>query len=73
MSQTKTHSWFEVFSNIAIGMAINTVAQYIVFPLIGMSATHAQQIAIVVIFTIISIARQYILRRFWNWIMVRSA
>lgn len=64
--QSKTRSWKEAWINIAIGYSINFVANLLVFPMFGYNVTVHDNLIIGVIFTFISLARQYIVRRFMN-------
>jgi uncharacterized membrane protein (DUF485 family) len=64
--QTKLGSFVEAWANIAVGFAINFTANMIVLPVFGFDVTAGQAFGIGVIFTVISLARSYILRRFFN-------
>ena len=64
--QTKLGSLVESVVNIIIGFVINVTAQYLVFPLFGMYIAFSQNLMIAVIFTFISLARSYVLRRVFN-------
>lgn len=66
MSQTKLGSWLEAWANIAVGFAINWVANMAVLPLFGFYVTGSQAFHIGLIFTAISLARSYVLRRTFN-------
>jgi len=68
MSQTKTQSLLESFANIAIGYLVALAAQFIVFPLMGIAVRLDQNLAIGAIFTAVSLARSYALRRMFNWL-----
>lgn len=63
MGQSKRVSFIEACGNTAVGYGINLVVQMVVFPLFGMHISFQQNIEIGLIFTGISIARGYILRR----------
>lgn len=64
--QSKTHSLLEAISNILIGLVINITFQAIVFPWFGIHIPLHDNIMIALIFTVVSLCRQYVLRRFWN-------
>ena len=64
--QSKKHSLIESLTSTAIGLVINTTAQHLIFPLYGMYITWTQNFSIAIIFTVISIARSYIIRRWFN-------
>lgn len=66
MRQTKFGSFVEAKANIVVGFGINFVANLIVLPLFGFQVTVVDAFGIGVIFTFISLARSYLLRRFFN-------
>ena len=66
MAQSKSRSWKEAFTNIAIGYLINFVANLVVFPMFGYNITIADNIVIGLVFTVISVVRQYVVRRYFN-------
>jgi hypothetical protein len=67
VSQTRRQSLIETVVGVAIGFALSMVASVIVYPLFGHSFTLAQNAGITVVFTVLSIARGYGVRRFFNW------
>jgi hypothetical protein len=76
--QSRTDSFMEAVTNTAIGLVISTIANYFVIPaVLGVHMTHAQNVALASIFTVISIARSYTLRRVFNgrtpWQALRAA
>lgn len=66
MAQSKSRSWKEAFTNIVIGYVINFVANLVVFPMFGYDITIADNIVIGLVFTVISVIRQYVVRRYFN-------
>lgn len=66
MMQTRIQSLIEAWANVLIGYFIALAAQMIVFPLYDIKVTMTQNIQIGLIFTIVSIARSYALRRLFN-------
>jgi hypothetical protein len=66
MTQTKLGSLYEAVFNVLIGFAINFVANLYVLPLFGFNVTLTQNLAIGAIFTVISVARSYLIRRYFN-------
>jgi hypothetical protein len=70
MKQTRTHSLIEAVANIAIGAGVSFSAQLVVYPLLGIAVSMAQNVAILLIFTVISIVRSYLLRRMFEHIRV---
>lgn len=67
MGQTRLGSFVEAWANIVVGFAINFTANLIVLPLFGFDTlTASKAFGIGVIFTGISLARSYVLRRWFN-------
>lgn len=64
--QTKKRSFIETCVNTAVGLVINICAQKIVFPMFDMHIATHENLMIAVIFTVISIARSYVMRRVFN-------
>ncbi len=66
MNQTRLGSLIEAFVNVAIGFAINFMANMLILPLIGFHITAGQNLFIGVLYTLISVARSYAIRRWFN-------
>ena len=66
MSQPRIYSLIESVANVAIGFGVALVTQIIVFPIFGLHATIGDQLGIAAIFTVVSIARSYMVRRLFN-------
>ena len=66
MSQTRRQSLIEAWANIAVGYAVNMVANFAIFPLFGWKITLRQNLLIGVFYTVVSLARSYALRRAFN-------
>jgi hypothetical protein len=66
MTQTRLGSLIEALFNTVIGLAVSMVANHLVFPAFGFHPSVGQNITISVIYTVISLVRQYILRRWFN-------
>lgn len=64
--QTKTHSILESVTNTAIGLLTTLVFSPIIYSMIGMEYTYSQLGMATILFTILSIIRGYIVRRFFN-------
>lgn len=73
MNQTRLGSLIEACLNTGIGLVINLVAQRLVFPLFGFEPPFVTNLAIAAIFTVISIARSYVVRRWFNSRLQRAA
>lgn len=69
--QSRRASLAEAWTNILVGFSINYVANLLIFPLFGMHISLANNFLMGLIYTAISLARTYGLRRFYNWLMVR--
>lgn len=65
-AQTRLGSFTESCLNVAIGYGVALASQLLVFPLFGIHIQFSSNIAIGAIFTLISIARSYIIRRVFN-------
>jgi hypothetical protein len=66
--QTKLQSLFEALANVALGYGIALSTQLLVFPLFGIQIPLRSNVAIGIIFTLVSLARSYELRRLFNWL-----
>ncbi len=64
--QTKLGSFVESWASIAVGFAVNFTANMVVLPHFGFAITPGKAFGIGVVFTAISLIRQYILRRWFN-------
>jgi len=73
MNQTRIGSLIEVSINIAIGFAINWIANLAILPLYGFHITGSQAFSMGLIFTAISVARGYVIRRWFNARLQRTA
>lgn len=72
MAQSKKASLTEAVVNVSVGYGIAVTAQVLIFPLFGVHLPLGQNMAIAGVFTVISIARSYCLRRIFNYITVRG-
>lgn len=66
MKQSKKQSLKETVISTFIGLAVSLITQIVVFPLYGMEVSFNQNIQITIIFTVVSIARGYFVRRYFN-------
>ncbi|WBK39672.1 hypothetical protein [Xanthomonas phage L522] len=73
VSQSKRGSVFETVTNTLVGFSINWCANMVILPMFGMPISGATAFHMGVIFTIISIARGYVLRRVFNKITERGS
>lgn len=66
MNQTRIGSLIEASINVLIGYAINFCANLLILPLIGFHISVAQNLFIGLLYTVISVARSYAIRRWFN-------
>ena len=66
MNQTRLGSFIEAWINVVIGFTINFFANLVILPLVGFHITLSQNFGIGVLYTIISVARSYVIRRWFN-------
>ena len=64
--QTKKGSMIEAVINVAVGYGVAVTSQVLVFPLLGIEVAFKTNLLIGLIFTVISLVRQYILRRIFT-------
>lgn len=67
--QTRRASFAEATASTATGFILSLlVQQFLITPVYGLPLSGADNFAITVVFTVVSIARQYVWRRFFNWL-----
>jgi hypothetical protein len=64
--QTRTHSAIETFASTAIGYCVSLVSQLVILPRFGCHLALSDNLAIGGWFTIVSLARGYLVRRLFN-------
>jgi len=68
MKQSRAMSLVEAVANVVVGYGVAVVTQILIFPVFGLHATLAQNLKMGVIFSFVSIARSFALRRlFERW------
>lgn len=67
MSQSRIGSLVESVMNVLIGLGINLTANAIIFPLFGWPLSLGQNLQLGILYTAISIARSYCIRRLFNY------
>ena len=72
MTQTRKGSAVESAVNIAVGLIVSLIANHLVFPLYGFIPTLSQNASITAIYTAISFARSYGVRRLFNYFGART-
>ena len=66
MRQSRLGSLIEAVVNVIIGFGINFMTNLYVLPWFGFNVTVSDALGIGVVFTVISIARSYVIRRWFN-------
>ena len=64
--QTKKQSLIESLTNVLIGYSTAFVSQLLIFPLFSISVTIGDNLLIGLYFTLISLVRSYVVRRYFN-------
>ena len=73
MKQSRLMSLVESIANVIVGYGVAVATQILIFPVFGLHTTLAQNLKIGLVFTIVSIARSFALRRAFEAIRVRSS
>lgn len=66
MKQSRIMSLVEAVTNVTVGYGLAVVAQILVFPVFGMHVTLVDNLTIGAVFTAVSIARSFVLRRLFE-------
>lgn len=66
--QTHRQSIIEVIASVFIGFWVAVAANAVILPMYGLESNLQTNMEIGVIFTVISVARGYAVRRFFNWL-----
>ncbi len=72
MKQSRTMSLVEAVANVVVGYGVAVVTQILIFPVFGLHTTLAQNLKMGAVFTMVSIARSYVLRRLFERINVAN-
>jgi len=59
-------SLVEVIANVVVGYGVAVVTQMLVFPLFGLQMTLVQNLKLGLVFTVVSLARSFTLRRIFE-------
>lgn len=73
MEQSKLGSLIETCINTAIGFGVALVSQLVIFPLFDIHVPLSSNLGIGAWFTAISVARGYVIRRWFNARLKRAA
>lgn len=71
--QSRQSSFYEACINVLIGYCINFTANLVILPLIGFYITVSQNLFIGLLYTVISITRSYVIRRWFNRQITKAA
>ena len=64
--QTRVQSAIEALANVLVGYGVAIASQLLVLPLFGIHVPLSSNLAIGAWFTVISLLRSYVLRRWFN-------
>lgn len=64
--QSRWMSLLESAANIAVGFLVALASQLVVFPLFDIHVPLSTNMAIGAFFTVVSLARSYVIRRYFN-------
>lgn len=70
--QPRRMSLVESIANVVVGFGIAVLTQIAVFPIFGLQVSLADNLVIGLIFTLVSIARSFALRRMFEEFRVRA-
>ena len=70
--QSRAMSLIEATANVALGYGLAVLAQIAIFPVFGFEATLAQNLKLAAAFTLLSLARSYLLRRAFEALRLRG-
>ena len=73
MKQSRAVSLVEAVANVVVGYSVAVMTQMLVFPVFGLQTTLVQNLKIGGIFSLVSIARSFALRRLFEAFRIRSA
>ncbi len=71
MKQSRVMSLVEAVANVVVGYGVAVITQMLVFPVFGLHTTLAQNLKLGLVFTVVSIARSFTLRRVFEALRVR--
>lgn len=72
MKQSRLMSLTESVANVIVGYGVAILTQILIFPLFELHTTLAQNLKMGAVFTVVSIARSFALRRLFEAIRVRK-
>ena len=69
--QPRLFSFLEALCNTLLGFGISVLANWLLLPLWGFAVSPRASVEIGLAFTLVSVARSYLLRRLFNWYHTR--
>jgi len=72
MKQTRIMSLVEAITNVLVGYGVAVIAQILVFPVFGLQTTLIQNLKMGLVFSGVSLARSFALRRIFEAVRVRA-
>ena len=66
MTQSRAMSLVEAVANVIVGYGVAVITQILIFPIFGLHTTLAQNLKMGAMFTLLSIARSFALRRLFE-------
>lgn len=66
-------SFIESLANVFVGFALAFATQLVLFPIFGVTVSFGESVVIGCVFTAVSLARSYMLRRLFEALRVRAA
>lgn len=73
MSQSRLLSAVESVANVAVGYGVALLSQLAIFPLFDIHIPFSSNLAIGAWFTVISLVRSYVIRRWFNGLKFRRS
>ena len=73
MNQSRAMSLIEAVANVVVGYGVAVATQILIFPVFGLHTTLVQNLKMGGIFSLVSIARSFALRRLFEAVKIRRA
>jgi len=71
MNQTRWESFQEAIHNVIVGYLFGLTMQLVFFPVAGVEVAFSTNLELSLYFTLASVTRTYLLRRYHNWKLKR--
>ncbi|NGQ93246.1 hypothetical protein G5V65_20365 [Rhodobacter sp. HX-7-19] len=72
MKQSRLMSLVESVANVIVGYGVAVMTQILIFPIFGLHTTLAQNLKMGAVFSVVSIARSFALRRLFEAIRTKK-